>query len=295
MLTIFAVPKPFEGHIGVIQRNAVGSWKHLDPECQVILCGDEAGCRDVASELGTDEIRDVERNEFGTPLLSSVFQRAEERAEHDLLCYANADLILFTDLLVATSRLAARYERFLIVGAATNLEVGGRLQFDDAETEVELRRRAATAGVLRGPTWIDFFVFPRGTVGSLPAFAVGRPAWDNWMIWRGRSLRIPVIDVSATALVIHQEHAYGHVEQNRGSRWDGPEGDRNRQLLQFDERAFSLDDVSHRLLPVRLVRNRTGGVKRRLRNQLSLSPRTIPLYRALRRAHRPLRRFSSQR
>jgi hypothetical protein len=31
-LTIFAVPKPFEGHIGMIQRNAIRSWKGLRPD-----------------------------------------------------------------------------------------------------------------------------------------------------------------------------------------------------------------------------------------------------------------------
>ena len=30
-LTIFAVPKPFEGHIDVIQRNAIRSWQRLRP------------------------------------------------------------------------------------------------------------------------------------------------------------------------------------------------------------------------------------------------------------------------
>jgi hypothetical protein len=25
-MTLFAIPKPFVGHIGVIQRNALGSW-----------------------------------------------------------------------------------------------------------------------------------------------------------------------------------------------------------------------------------------------------------------------------
>lgn len=29
MLTIFATPKPFQGHVGIIQRNAIGSWVRL--------------------------------------------------------------------------------------------------------------------------------------------------------------------------------------------------------------------------------------------------------------------------
>ena len=32
MLTIFTIPKPFVGHIGVIQRNAIISWLNLSPK-----------------------------------------------------------------------------------------------------------------------------------------------------------------------------------------------------------------------------------------------------------------------
>ena len=94
MLTIFAVPKPFEGHIGMIQRNALRSWKRLRPECQVILFGEEAGSREVVAEFGVDQIVEIAQNDFGTPLLSSVFELAEEQATRDLLCYVNADIIL---------------------------------------------------------------------------------------------------------------------------------------------------------------------------------------------------------
>jgi hypothetical protein len=33
VFTLFTVPKAFEGHIGVIQRNAFGSWARLRPAC----------------------------------------------------------------------------------------------------------------------------------------------------------------------------------------------------------------------------------------------------------------------
>ena len=291
MLTIFAVPKPFEGHIGSIQRNAIRSWKHLGPECQVIICGDEVGCREVASDFEIDQIAEVERNEFGTPLLSSVFRRAEERAAHDLLCYANADLIFFSDLLDATRRVSAASRRFLIVGETWNLDVKGELALEDGDWEADLRRRALTAGTVRARIAIDFFVFRRGTIGQLPDFAVGRPAWDNWMVWRARGLRIPVVDVSPSTLVIHQEHGYGHVKQARGLTWEGPEGDRNRARLAHGQ-LFSLDDTTHRLTQTGLVRSPIGGLKRRIRTELLLHSRTVPLYHVLRHAYRPLRRVS---
>ena len=53
-------------------------------------------------------IPDVDRNEFGTPLLSSVFGRVEERARHDQLLYVNADLILFSDIGDAIRRVVGK-------------------------------------------------------------------------------------------------------------------------------------------------------------------------------------------
>src|SRR5436309_411668 len=39
MLTLFAAPKPFRGHIGIIQRNAITSWTKLQPRPEIILYG----------------------------------------------------------------------------------------------------------------------------------------------------------------------------------------------------------------------------------------------------------------
>jgi len=36
-LTIFAIPKAFRGHIGVIQRNAIETWTRMRPAPQVLL------------------------------------------------------------------------------------------------------------------------------------------------------------------------------------------------------------------------------------------------------------------
>jgi len=285
MLTIFSVPKPFEGHIGTIQRNALRSWTALDPPCQVIVCGDEPGTAEVAAELGVEHLPEVERNGFGTPLLSSVFGSVEAHARHDLLCYANGDLILLPDLLDALGPVVAAHERFLVVGEATDLWVREELVGD---FEDDVRRAAAARGSLRGRWWIDYFVFRRGTIGPLPAFAVGRPAWDNWMIWRARSLGMPVVDATPSVLTIHQRHEYGHVAGLQGRRWDGPEGDRNRRLAGPDERAFSLDDATHRLTAAGLAANpRT--LRRRVRNEVALHDWAIPLHRPLRRAYHRIR------
>ena len=79
MLTIVSSPKPFEGHIGLIQRNAIGSWVRLSPRPQIILFGSSAGTKEVAAEFGLEHVPSVEVNEFGTPHLRGVLA-TERRA-----------------------------------------------------------------------------------------------------------------------------------------------------------------------------------------------------------------------
>ena len=114
MLTIFSIPKAFKGHMDVIQRNAIESWKRLGPECEVILIGDDPGTAEVAEELGVQNIPHVERNEFGTPLLDSAYQLAEDAARNTYLCYVNADIILTSSLIHAFQRVRQQSDRFLM-------------------------------------------------------------------------------------------------------------------------------------------------------------------------------------
>ena len=60
MVTLFTAPKPFAGHIAVIQRNAMRSWAQL-PGCELVAFGDEEGIDAMASEIGATHLPDVAR------------------------------------------------------------------------------------------------------------------------------------------------------------------------------------------------------------------------------------------
>ena len=45
MITFFTTAKPFVGHSGVIQRNALKSWMLVHPFAEVILFGNETEAR----------------------------------------------------------------------------------------------------------------------------------------------------------------------------------------------------------------------------------------------------------
>ena len=65
MLTLFSTAKPFLGHSGIIQRNALQSWKLLHPDVEVILFGDDEGAAEVARELGIRHEPQVDRHPLG--------------------------------------------------------------------------------------------------------------------------------------------------------------------------------------------------------------------------------------
>ena len=95
MISIFAIPKPFQGHINIIQRNAIQSWIALNPKCEIILFGDDYGIADVAKEFNIRHVSEIKKNEFGTPILSSAFSSAQKLAKNNILMYAIRILFSF--------------------------------------------------------------------------------------------------------------------------------------------------------------------------------------------------------
>jgi hypothetical protein len=274
MLTLFTIAKPFRGLVGTIQMNALSSWVRLCPPCEVILLGDEEGSAQAAQELGLRHIPQVERNEHGTPLVSSVFEVAQRASQHELLSYVNADIVMVSDLL-ETVREAARLERkFLIVGRRWDVDIGERLDFDRAGWEQELRSYAARRGRLHEPTGLDYFVFTRGVFDDLPPFALGRTVWDNWLIYRARSRGIPVIDATRGITAVHQNHGYSHHPQGEQGVFYGAEAKRNLELAGGTFFRFTIEDATHRLTSSGLELDlRPGRVIRRAVTLPLLRPR----------------------
>ncbi len=229
MLTIFAIPKAFEGHDGIIQRNAIESWSRLLPECEIILCADDPGVAEVADEFGLKHLPGIARNDYGTPYLNSAFDQVMEVANNHLLCYVNADIILLSDFLGAVSRI--RFPEYLMIGQRWDVDIAVPLASDGPEYDQRLISYVEKNGQLHPPSGIDYFVFPRNiSLGTLPPFVVGRPGWDNWFVYQAGKHGLPIIDATRVAKVIHQNHGYDHVLDRRGSRAHGPEGDMNTSI-----------------------------------------------------------------
>lgn len=246
MFTLFCVPKPFSGHIGVIQRNALRSWLRLQPPPQILVLGDEEGAAETALELGLQHVPEVARNEHGTPLVNHVFATAENRAEHPLLAYVNADIVLMSDFGAAIAILARRSAPFLMVGRRWDLDL--RQPIDFAENwESVLGQRVREEGRLHGPTGIDYFVFRRGLWPSIPPFAIGRTTWDNWLLYDARRRGAALIDATAVVTPIHQNHEYTGFVGGAGELWNSEEALRNLKLAGGYARTMSIRDANRQL------------------------------------------------
>lgn len=214
MLTIFSCPKPFaERHLNIIQRNAIKSWTRLKPRPEIILVGDEEGVAEVCKEFCLHHVPRVERNQSGTPLVSSVFAEGQKAARNDLVCYINADVILLQEFAEALEKITATLKApFLLCGRRCELRLDKEIEFD-GEWDREIKITAQRWGRLASPSAIDYFVFQRGLIGGIPTLAIGRFRFDNWLVYHCASRRITIVDLTPANLVIHQSHNYGHVSE----------------------------------------------------------------------------------
>ncbi len=249
-LTLFTSPKPFtDPHIALIQRNALRNWLSLEG-VEVVLVGDEPGLAQAAAEFGVPHLAEVERNEWGTPLIPSLFALARRYSEAPLLAYVNADMLFLPDFVRAARSVAAQAENFLLVGQRWDLDVTAPLDFSPG-WEARLRERVRRQGRLHPPAGSDYFVFPRHAFTEMPAFAIGRAGWDNWMIYRARSLGWPVVDGTPSVLAVHQNHDYSHLPGGR-PHYDLEESRRNTALAGGERHMFTLFESSHVLRQGRL-------------------------------------------
>lgn len=287
MLTIFSTPKPFTGHVKVIQTNAIRSWVSLYPACEIILFGDEEGTADFASGLGIRNVSNVERNEYGTPLVSSMFKIAQDTGSYNLMCFVNADIILMNDFLAAVKNIHKR--SFLMVGQRWDIDLDVPVDFDDAQWEARLRARVIEHGKLHPQTGMDYFVFPRVLYYDIPPFAIGRAGWDNWMVYRARSLRIPVVDATKVVTAIHQNHDYAHHPEGKTGAFKGPEAERNRELMGGSEYSLGIRHATWLLTPKGMKRAYT---LRHFYYQLNAIPVLVPRLHFLEKPRRALIAFS---
>lgn len=247
LLTLFTAPKPMtDPHIAAIQRNAFASWKALGEQVEVAIIGGEEGLSVAAKEFGFHYLPQVARNSLGTPLISSIFYLGRGVNQSPYLAYVNADIILFPEILSVTQTVGAQINRFLIVGQRFDLEVTEQLNFE-GEWVGDLKQRMHTDGHLHARAGSDYFIYSRTTFDQIPEFSVGRAGWDNWMIYRARKMKWPVVDATSAMDIIHQTHDYSHLPDGK-PHYRLPETGENIRLAGGRRTIFDLNDATDELV-----------------------------------------------
>lgn len=250
MLTIFTPPKDFKGHFALIQENAIASWRTLQPKPQIILLGNGYKVAEIARKYRTLHIPEVVTNEFGTPLLPDIFKKAYDVAKFKKFAYINCDIILMKDFIEAVKTIS--FPSFFLTGRRWELNIKTKLEFKNGWQE-KLKARVLEEGKLGRYGANDYFVFSPKINFQIPDFAVGRTSFDNWLIFKAKFLKIPVIDGTDMIWVIHQKHDYSHAGGYQ-QVWHGPESQRNRELVGDHRKLFNVKNADYILTKNGLTR-----------------------------------------
>jgi hypothetical protein len=244
LLTLFTTPKPFRGHIDVIQRNALRSWKNLWPDIEIIVFGREAGAAQACLEFGLRHEPHIETNKFGTKRIDWIFRHAQEIARHKFLCYSNCDIILLSDFARAAERVMHAHKRFLMVGRRWDTPVTELVTDFSPSSQANLRDFAQKAGIRREEHCIDYFLFTQGLYAEMRPLVIGRIWWDHWLVWRARDLGADVVDVSSQVIAIHQNHDYGYHPQGANGVWNDEQALANFHYAGGRWHLYTIDDAT---------------------------------------------------
>ena len=142
-----------------------------------------------------------------------------------------------------------------LVGRRTDVDQLEPLAFTDRWSE-DLTARAAQDGERKPANWIDYFMFTRGLFTELPPFAIGRPGYDPWLIWKAAELGADVIDATDFVWAVHQRHDYSHVG-GRSAAFTGTEAQQNAAIVDDWRHYHSINharlklDAAGRVVPAR--------------------------------------------
>lgn len=247
MITIFSVPKSFEGIFKIIQENAIKSWLSLSPKPEIILFGNEKGVEEISKKYSLFHIEEIKTNSNGIPLLSDIFKKAYECAKYKVLCFINADIIINPKLTIILEKILKQYQDFLLIGQ--RLDVDGIDSLIDTSKNnwfEELLKNYGTKAKLHGPTGIDYFIHKKGLFEYFPNFLIGRTCWDNWAIYYVKDIiKIPVIDLTNVMPIIHQNHPYLTKEGEWFDPWKTKEAEYNYKLAGGYGYCYTIEDADY--------------------------------------------------
>jgi len=254
MITFLSSPKPFNGYIGTIQRNAIRSWRAVHPDAEVIIYGDGEGVSEACRELKVLHVPDVPCTPTGIPYFNGIVEHARSKARHDIQCFLNCDVLVCKNMITAVQSVDLR--RYLIVGQRIDL-AGGVTMDMSGNWKSELRQLAAEGkACLHPPSGMDFFVFLRGLWEGLPPLIIGRGGYDGALLAFCLRNNIPLVNATLAFPILHQFHDYGHVSGGAYVAHRGEDAQANMMLHNIRHSIPSSSDAHWMLVGNEVVKNK---------------------------------------
>jgi hypothetical protein len=205
-LVIFCCPKPFIKEFATVQQNAILSWTQLPIKTKIVVVGKEQGIAEFCQEHKLVHEPNIKYNEYNTPLLDSIFEVGHSHAVPGKpICYINCDIMLMSDFaktVLAATKLTYRY---LIVGQRFDWNHPCPIKFTP-KWEEYARNLILKDGKLHQLCGIDYFLYSDvSVIGKMPPFAIGKCAWDNYLVYVASQNKATVINASKTVLAVHCE------------------------------------------------------------------------------------------
>lgn len=207
MLTIFTTCRSFEiEEFAIIQRNALTSWSLLNPKPEIFVMGIEPGVTDICKEFGFTQVKEIEYTEYGTPLLNSMIEMAEEKASYSNMLLISSDVVIFQSMARALEVLVGKFKN-QFCGVARKLQqpkielLDFSLNWQDKVKE-NVNYSLITSG--------DFFLYPKGFWGNVPEFVIGRAHCDNWLFYEA-AIKNCLVDMTGVVEIVDFIHTYSHL------------------------------------------------------------------------------------
>lgn len=221
MISFFTIPRAFDNKYNDIQIASIQSWLTVDDDIEVWLVGNESGVRKVSDFLGprVRHIPGINRSPWKTPLIDDAFYQVMDVASYDILCYVNTDIFFAYGI-----RETVELIRDMFHPSLGWVITGQRRDMDEKHVKAIL---AGHKGRFHGECHCrhgeDYFIFGKGVYGHrghIPPFAVGRSAWDNWLLMDAQTRGMKTIDATRTIGAFHLGQIKRHHTINDEYRYN---------------------------------------------------------------------------
>lgn len=210
--------KPFNSVFSFRQINAITSWcklENIEKEIYVFTEDkiNEHFDEDTLKYINT--INEFEKSNYTEiPTYRSLWNFGIKRAKevNGYVCQVNADIILtksFVDTINAIIEQVDK-ESFGIIGQRTDWRTPKAIDFSNKDWESLLILEEKKNFELHPGCGIDFIFGNEHTLPELPIFYVARLHYDRWLTGQLIGKNDFSIDITRTAMAIHQDHGYGN-------------------------------------------------------------------------------------